>query len=377
MLAVVTEANHTGSASGTLVIKKAAATLTLSSLSQTFDGKPHPVTVSTSPAALAVTVTYAGTTTTAPTVPGSYPVVATITDANRTGSVSGTLVIAKAAQTITFAALTSQTVGNPPLTLTATASSDLTVSYSSSNAAVATVSGSTLTIVGKGTATITAKQTGNTNFLAAPNVTRALTVVQAPIPAALPSNKSVAKALSGTLAAEAGASATAIPKLTGGTQQRLAGNSDNLGGSDPITVTTQPAAVVVGLDGVAAWISTLVPTFNPPPLSVADLPPLLAYAMNLDASSSSALLPVADVSEINGVTQLTVQYRQRKNLSGLEVVVQTSTDAVVWTELPPKAMTMLPDDDADTARYAVRVPVPASGPLLVRIAVILTAVPAE
>ena len=261
--------------------------------------------------------------------------------------------------------------------MTATASSGLTVSFSSSNAAVATVSGSTLTIVGKGTATITARQVGNTNFLAAPNVTRTLTVVQAPGAAALPASKTVAKGSVGNQAAEAGASAMALPKITNPTQQLAAGSSGNLDGPDQLTATTQPAAVFVALDGVEAWISALVPKFNSPPLSVADLPPLLAYAMNLDGSSSSALLPVAAVSELNGVTQFTVQYRQRKNLSGLVVVVQTSTDAVVWTDLPPKAMNMLADDDADTARYAVRVPVPASGPLLLRIAVILTAGPAE
>ncbi|MEI6861982.1 MAG: MBG domain-containing protein, partial [Verrucomicrobiota bacterium] len=191
VLAVVTDANRTGSASGTLVISKAAATLTLSGLSQTFNGAPRPVTVTTSPAALPVTVTYAGTTTIAPTVPGSYPVVATVSDPNATGTKSGTLVIAKAPQTITFGALVTQTVGNAPLTLSGMASSGLTVSFSSSNAAVTTVSGSTLTIVGKGTAIITASQAGNTNFLAASNVTQTLTVVQPPSFTASVANRTV------------------------------------------------------------------------------------------------------------------------------------------------------------------------------------------
>ncbi len=194
VLAVVTDANHTGSASGTLVITKGPATVSLSGLAQTFTGEPRSVTVSTSPASLAVNVTYTtGTTSTtaAPTNAGSYSVLATVTEDNRTGSKSGTLVIAKAAQTISFGTLSSQTVGNAPVTLSASASSGLTVSFTSSNPAVATVSGSTLTIVGKGTATITAAQAGSANFLAAPSIASTLTVVQA---ASTPARSKVASA---------------------------------------------------------------------------------------------------------------------------------------------------------------------------------------
>jgi len=96
-----------------------------------------------------------------------------------TGSKSATLVIAKASQTITFPPPPSVTLGDAPLMLTASVSSGLTVSYSNSSPSVAMVSGSTLIIVGKGTATITAMQVGDTNHLAATNVTRTLTVLQA------------------------------------------------------------------------------------------------------------------------------------------------------------------------------------------------------
>ena len=63
--------------------------------------------MTTTPSGLSTSVTYNGSAT-APTNGGSYAVVATITDPNYTGSASGTLVIAKANQTITFAALGQQ-----------------------------------------------------------------------------------------------------------------------------------------------------------------------------------------------------------------------------------------------------------------------------
>jgi len=68
------------------------AAVTLDALNQTFDGHPHPVTVTTNPADLSVSVTYDG----AATVPinaGSYAVVATVTSSGYSGSASGTLTI--------------------------------------------------------------------------------------------------------------------------------------------------------------------------------------------------------------------------------------------------------------------------------------------
>ena len=190
VLATATGPNHAGSASGTLVIAKGPATVTLSGLTQTFSNAPKSVTASTAPAGLTVNLTYNGSPA-PPTNAGSHPVLATIDDPLRTGSKSGTLVIAKAAQTIAFPTLTARQVGDAPFDLTASASSGLSVTYTSSNPAVATISGQTVTVVGKGTATITANQSGDANRLAAPKVTQTLTVAQAPSIANSPANKTV------------------------------------------------------------------------------------------------------------------------------------------------------------------------------------------
>ena len=71
---------------------KAPATVILGNLATTFDSTPKTVTATTSPVGKSATITYAGSST-APTLPGNYAVVATVTDPNYAGSTSGTLVI--------------------------------------------------------------------------------------------------------------------------------------------------------------------------------------------------------------------------------------------------------------------------------------------
>jgi len=95
-------------------------------------------------------------------------------------NVSQTLTVGQASQTITFGGPSAQTYGNAPFTLSATASSGDPVSFSVADPTVATVSGNIVTIVGAGTTSVTASQAGDTNYAAAPNVTRTLTVAKEP-----------------------------------------------------------------------------------------------------------------------------------------------------------------------------------------------------
>jgi hypothetical protein len=161
--------------SQTLVVNKAAGTVTLANLSAVYDGSAKSATATTSPAGLAVTFSYNGSAT-PPVAAGNYSVIGTIDNANYQGSATGTLTIAKAGQTITFAPLQGRSYGNAPFTLNATASSNLAISYISSNPAVATISGGTVTITGVGTTTITASQSGDGNYNAAAAVPQTLTV---------------------------------------------------------------------------------------------------------------------------------------------------------------------------------------------------------
>ena len=73
---------------GTLTVSGTPATVTLGNLNQTYNGTARAATVTTTPAGLATTVTYSGSAN-APSAPGSYSVVATITDPNYTGTANG------------------------------------------------------------------------------------------------------------------------------------------------------------------------------------------------------------------------------------------------------------------------------------------------
>lgn len=157
-----------------LVVTTNAATVTLGSLSATYNGSPRSATATTDPEGLTVDFTYDGSPT-APTNAGSYAVVGTINDAAYTGSANGTLVIAKATQTIDFSGPANQAFSTTPISLSGTASSGLDVSFSVTSGP-ATLSGNSLTLTGAGLVTLEATQTGNTNYNAATPVSRSFTV---------------------------------------------------------------------------------------------------------------------------------------------------------------------------------------------------------
>jgi hypothetical protein len=90
--------------SQTFTVSKATATVTLGNLSQTYDGTPRAVSATTNPSGKSVILTYDDSPT-PPTEAGFYLVAGTINDPIYQGSASRILVIAKAAQTITFAAI--------------------------------------------------------------------------------------------------------------------------------------------------------------------------------------------------------------------------------------------------------------------------------
>ena len=124
--AIITDPNYQGSASGTLVIGKATATITLGDLTPTYDGSPKNASAITSPAGLAVSFTYDGSAS-APVNAGSYAVVASIDDTNYQGSANDTLVIGKATATVTLADLVHDYDGTPKAATATTDPAGLTL----------------------------------------------------------------------------------------------------------------------------------------------------------------------------------------------------------------------------------------------------------
>jgi len=115
-LITFTATNTAGTAtqSFTLTVNKGTATVTLSNLTQTYTGSPIMPTATTAPAGLAISWTGAPDTNA-----GTYPVTATVSDPNYSGSANGSFIINKAVATVTLSNLT-QTYTGSALTPTAT-----------------------------------------------------------------------------------------------------------------------------------------------------------------------------------------------------------------------------------------------------------------
>jgi RHS repeat-associated protein len=98
---------------------------------------------------------------------------------NAATSVPRTFTVNKAAQTITFATISTKTLIQTPLALSATVSSGLTVDFSSTTPAVCTVAGATATLLTTGTCSIAANQAGDSYWAAATQVLRSFSVTKA------------------------------------------------------------------------------------------------------------------------------------------------------------------------------------------------------
>lgn len=155
--ATINDPNYIGSANGTFMINPATATVTLTNMTQTYTGSALSPTVTTTPTGLSISLTGAPDTNA-----GGYPVTATITNPNYTGSASGTFTINKATATVALSNLT-QTYTGSPLTPTATTSpAGLTIVWTGapdtnvgSYAVTATVSNANYQDSASGTFTIT------------------------------------------------------------------------------------------------------------------------------------------------------------------------------------------------------------------------------
>jgi RHS repeat-associated protein len=148
VVGMINDANHTGSATGTLTIAKAGATIALGNLSQIYDGTPKAVTATSSPGGLTVHLTYDGSAS-PPTNAGNYAVVATIADSNYTGSASGTLSIGHAAAIVALdGSSLNQSYNGAARTVTATTSpAGLPVSLTYNGSPTAPVNSGTYAIV--------------------------------------------------------------------------------------------------------------------------------------------------------------------------------------------------------------------------------------
>jgi uncharacterized protein (TIGR03437 family) len=149
---------------------------------------------------------------------------------------------APSSQTITFGALPAHTYGNAPFALTATASSNLAVAFSVASGPCS-ISSTTITISGAGSCVITATQTGNASYSAAPAVQQTLTISKAVI---------IVTANSATIVTGA-----ALPALTASLTGFVNGDTASVVSGAPSLTTTATQSSPAGAYPITATVGTL------------------------------------------------------------------------------------------------------------------------
>ena len=162
---VSNSAGSTTSSAASLSLSKILATLSLANLAQTYSGSPLAVSATSNPPGPTIAITYNGSTT-PPTDAGTYAVNAAIDSPYYSGTATGTLVVAKAAQTVAFGTLPAAPAVGTAFGVTATATSGLPVTFAVASGN-ATLSGSNVTLSDTAVVTLRALQAGNTNYNAA------------------------------------------------------------------------------------------------------------------------------------------------------------------------------------------------------------------
>ena len=147
VIGTINDANYQGSATNTMVITQATASITLGSLSQTYSGLAEPATATTVPSGLTVSFTYNGSAT-VPTNAGSYVVVGTINNANYSGSATNTMVIGQATASITLGSLSQTYSGLAEPATATTVPSGLTVSFTYNGSATVPTNAGSYVVVG-------------------------------------------------------------------------------------------------------------------------------------------------------------------------------------------------------------------------------------
>jgi len=151
-------------APASVIPSKIAAGISITNTTQTYTGKPLPVTTSLSPSTLsAAVVYYPGFN--VPTDAGTYYVLVNVVDNTYYGSQSSVLTIFPAAQSVSIATPATLSIGVPvSLSATSTTNGPITYSVVSGNA---TLTGSTLTALDSNSVTIKATQAGTNNYQSA------------------------------------------------------------------------------------------------------------------------------------------------------------------------------------------------------------------
>jgi len=319
VIGTINDANYQGSATGTLVISKASAAVTLGSLSQTYTGAAKPATATTTPSGLVVTFTYNGSAA-VPTNADSYTVIGTINDANYTGSATNTLVINAAMLTYTANAA-SMTYGSAVPGLSGSVNGFMgTDNQGNATTGTLTFTSAATSSSGVGSYAINGSgltaNNGNYTFVQAAGNATALTIN------ALPVNLTGTRSYDGTTTAAAGI--LSVANKVGSDNVTVATGSGTLAGAN-VGSEAITSFGTLALGGTAAGNYTLAGasgsvniTVSAVALTVTNLPALdQVYDGTTNATldaTNAGLAGVLDGDDVTLVTSNAVAYFADKNV---------------------------------------------------------------
>lgn len=336
-----------------LVIGKAALIAKADSLHKTYSMANPVLTISytgfvngDNPSSLTTQPTIS-TTATMASVVGTYPITISGAASNKynISYQPGTLTVDQQSQAITFSATaSSKTYGDADFSLAATASSGLPVVYNSSNPSAATIDAAgTVHILSAGTTTITASQSGNSNFSAAATLTQIVTINKASLTITADNqsktygaaNPALSLSYTGFVNNESPTNLTAQPTAS------TTATADAAAGTYPITV----AAAASNNYDITYQAGTLTIGQSSQAITLAALP-VKTYGdtdFNTGASSSNPALPLVYTSSnpavatvdasgnihilSAGTTVITVSQAADNNYGAATPVLQTLTVA--------------------------------------------------
>jgi hypothetical protein len=166
----------------TFTVVKANASVTLINLNQTYNGTPRTVGATTDPAGLSVEIDY-GAGGLAPVGAGDYLITATINNPIYQGSISDTLVIARAIQAIVFASPGPRLADETVILSASGGASGESIRFTTNEPGV--LNGNELSFLSPGSVTVTANQEGNANYEDALPVAHTFNVTRASATATL------------------------------------------------------------------------------------------------------------------------------------------------------------------------------------------------
>lgn len=246
---------------------------------------------------------------------------------NAAPSVDQSFTVNKADQTITFTA-TDKTLLTSTFNLNGTSSSNLTVTYVSSDNNVITIIGNVATIVGEGNVTITASQTGNSNYNAASdvdaniNVTKASQTITFP---ALPTGKKIGDIVTLSATSTSGLAITYVSsdedvaEVVGNTLVLKAGGTSTITASQAGNATY--AVAVDEIQNIAVARLTATITFTLPAEGT------VGEEIVMNATSNNANVEIVYTSSDESIAEIVGNTLVMKSIGTVTITASQEMDA--------------------------------------------------